>query len=49
MGAKCTGPIPAGFPNDWAVLVQQARNSNMLCTSFDASSPPKCIDPTPAP
>jgi hypothetical protein len=47
MGAKCTGPIPAGFPDDWAVLVQQARDSNVLCTAFDASSPPKCIDPAP--
>jgi hypothetical protein len=47
MGAKCTGPIPAGFPDDWAVLVQQARDSNVLCTAFDASSPPKCTDPAP--
>ena len=47
MGAKCTGPIPAGFPDDWAVLVQQARDSNVLCTTFDASTPPKCIDPAP--
>ena len=47
MGAKCTSPIPAGFPDDWAVLVQQARDSNVLCTTFDASTPPKCIDPAP--
>jgi hypothetical protein len=47
MGAKCTGPIPAGFPDDWAVLVQQARDSNVLCNTFDASTPPKCIDPAP--
>jgi hypothetical protein len=47
MGAKCTGAIPAGFPDDWAVLVQQARDSNVLCTAFDASSPPKCTDPAP--
>jgi hypothetical protein len=47
MGAKCTGPIPAGFPDDWTVLVQQARDSNVLCTAFDASSPPKCTDPAP--
>ena len=47
MGAKCTGAIPAGFPDDWAVLVQQARDSNVLCTTFDASTPPKCIDPAP--
>lgn len=26
---KCSGPIPAGFPNDWAVLVNQAINSNV--------------------
>jgi hypothetical protein len=47
MGAKCSSPIPAGFPDDWAVLVQQAKDSNVLCTAFDASSPPKCIDPAP--
>ena len=47
MGAKCAGPIPAGFPDDWALLVQQARDSNVLCTTFDASTPPKCIDPAP--
>jgi hypothetical protein len=47
MGAKCTGPIPAGFPDDWVVLMQQARESNVLCTAFDASSPPKCTDPAP--
>jgi len=29
MGAKCTGPIPAGFPDDWAVLVNQAMASNV--------------------
>jgi len=29
MGAKCTGPIPAGFPDDWAVLVNQAIASNV--------------------
>jgi hypothetical protein len=46
MGAKCTGTIPAGFPDDWAVLVQQAIDSNVLCTKFDSSLPtPKCIDP----
>ena len=50
MGAKCTGPIPVGFPDDWAVLVQQARDSNVLCTTFDSPTPPtlpKCIDPAP--
>lgn len=46
-GAKCTGPIPAGFPDDWVALVQQARDSNVLCNTFDASTPPKCIDPAP--
>jgi len=29
MGAKCTGTIPPGFPDDWAVLVQQAMDSNV--------------------
>lgn len=29
MGAKCTGTIPAGFPDDWAGLVNQAINSNV--------------------
>src|SRR6266700_2004210 len=29
MGAKCTGPIPAGFPDDWATLVNQAMASNV--------------------
>src|SRR5437667_6543032 len=29
MRAKCTGPIPAGFPDDWAVLVNQAMASNV--------------------
>jgi hypothetical protein len=46
-GAKCTGPIPSGFPDDWVAVVQQARDSNVLCTTFDASTPPKCIDPAP--
>jgi hypothetical protein len=47
MGAKCAGPIPAGFPDDWAVLVQQARDSDVLCTTFDSpTAPRKCIDPT---
>src|SRR5437867_8143836 len=30
MGAKCTGPIPAGFPDDWAALVNQAIGSDVL-------------------
>jgi alpha/beta hydrolase family protein len=29
MGAKCTGPIPAGFPDDWAALVNAAMASNV--------------------
>ena len=29
LGAKCTGPIPAGFPDDWGTLVNQAINSNV--------------------
>jgi Alpha/beta hydrolase domain len=29
MGAKCTSAIPAGFPDDWAVLVNQAMASNV--------------------
>jgi hypothetical protein len=27
--AKCSGPIPAGFPNDWKVLVDAAIASNV--------------------
>src|SRR3954466_758576 len=44
MGAKCTSAVPAGFPDDWAVLVQQARDSDVLCTATVAG---KCIDPAP--
>lgn len=29
MGARCTTTIPAGFPDDWAVLVNQAMASNV--------------------
>src|SRR2546428_540607 len=29
MGARCTTSIPAGFPDDWAVLVNQAIASNV--------------------
>jgi hypothetical protein len=47
MGAKCTRTLPAGVADDWALLVQQAKDSDVLCTVFDASTPPKCIDPTP--
>jgi hypothetical protein len=44
MAAKCTRAIPAGFPDDWAQLVQQARDSNVLCTTMVAG---KCTDPAP--
>jgi hypothetical protein len=44
MGAKCTSAIPTGFPDDWAVLVQQARDSDVLCTTMVAG---KCTDPAP--
>jgi hypothetical protein len=44
MGAKCTGSVPAGFPDDWAVLVQQARDSDVLCTAMVNN---KCTDPAP--
>jgi len=44
MGAKCTGTIPAGFPDDWAALVQQARDSDVLCTTMVGG---KCTDPAP--
>jgi len=50
MGAKCAGAIPAGAADDWALLVQQARDSNVLCTTFSSPTPPalpKCIDPAP--
>jgi len=42
MGAKCTSTIPAGFPDDWAVLVNQAKDSNVLCVQFVGG---KCMDP----
>jgi len=29
LGAKCTTTIPAGFPDDWAALVNQAMNSDV--------------------
>ncbi len=44
MGAKCTGAIPAGFPDDWAALVQQARDSDVLCSTLVGG---KCTDPAP--
>jgi len=43
MGAKCTSTIPAGFPDDWAALVNQAKESNVLCVQF-VGAPPKCMD-----
>jgi len=42
MGAKCTMKIPAGFPDDWALLVNQAKDSNVLCVQFVGG---KCMDP----
>lgn len=44
MGAKCTTSIPAGFPDDWAALVQQARDSDVLCAAVVNG---KCTDPAP--
>jgi len=44
-GAKCTGPIPAGFGDDWATLVQQAADSDVLCVNF-VGTPAKCTDPS---
>jgi hypothetical protein len=29
LGARCPGPIPAGFPDDWAALVKDAAASNV--------------------
>jgi hypothetical protein len=29
MGAKCPASIPAGFPDDWALLVKAAKDSNV--------------------
>ena len=44
MGAKCTSALPAAVSDDWAVLVQQARDSNVLCNTMVAN---KCTDPAP--
>ena len=44
-GAECTGPIPAGFGDDWATLVQQAADSDVLCVNF-VGTPAKCTDPS---
>jgi hypothetical protein len=35
LGATCTSAIPAGFPDDWAVLVNQAMASNVCNQSGD--------------
>jgi hypothetical protein len=44
MGAKCTAPIPAGFPDDWAALVNQATASNVCNQSGDGG---KCNPAAP--
>jgi hypothetical protein len=36
MGAKCTAPIPVGFPDDWANLVTAAMASNVCNQPGDA-------------
>jgi len=35
LGAKCTSTIPAGFPDDWAVLVNAAMASNVCNQTGD--------------
>ena len=42
--AKCQRPIPAGFPNDWKVLVDQAINSNVCNQPSDGG---KCNPAAP--
>ena len=45
MGAKCAmASLAAGVADDWAQLVQQARDSNVLCTALVGG---KCTDPAP--
>jgi len=44
MGAKCTAPIPAGFPDDWAALVNAAMASNVCNQPGDNG---KCNPATP--
>src|SRR5712691_11245886 len=39
---KCKTAIPAGFPDDWAALVKQAKESNVLCNQFDVAG--KCTE-----
>ena len=36
MHAKCTTTLPSGFADDWGALVQQAKDSDVLCNQFDA-------------
>ena len=44
LGAKCTRPaLPAGVTDDWAALVRQAADSDVLCAAFGSDG--KCIDP----
>jgi len=43
MGATCTTTIPAGFPDDWAVLVNQAMASNVCNQPGDGGM----CNPTP--
>ena len=42
MHAKCTTTLPPGFADDWSALVQQAKDSNVLCNQFDAAG--KCTE-----
>jgi hypothetical protein len=42
--AKCSGPIPAGFPNDWKVLVDAAIASNVCNQPTDGG---KCNPSAP--
>ena len=35
LGAKCTGTIPTGFPDDWAALVNAAMTSNVCNQAGD--------------
>jgi hypothetical protein len=43
MGAKCTKALQAGVADDWAQVVQQAVDSNVLCVALGADG--KCKDP----
>ena len=42
MHAKCTTTLPPGFADDWGALVQQAKDSDVLCNQFDAAG--KCTE-----